>query len=238
MERQSCPAPAQQRASTPLRAPRAQHPMPGVHLQQTPTVFPFLFCSGGCSSSRQGRGAPRSCPRARLLLQPHLQPAGMLVPPHTLCFPSDPSTGINCPALGWEGMFCIPSLGGSVLAIPCRVPAGTVARGGEHSHGHWPPSPDRWHRSCLCLPLALHGAARKIYFILFYLTLYFLFKGFCCGYPCCSSGDWVLGLRHTRPEEPPKSVLGALSWLLPVDQTSQAVGTLLAPPCWGAGAPV
>lgn len=74
------------------------------------------------------------------------------------------------------------------------------------------------------------------YFILPYFI--FLFKGFCCGFPCCPSWDWVLGLRHSSPEEPPKPVSGALSWLLPADQTSQAVGTLLAPPSWGVGAPV
>lgn len=53
---------------------------------------------------------------------------------------------------GWKKMFCIHSVlfkRISGLIVPCWIPGGSMARDGEHSHGHWPPSPDPWGHSCL-----------------------------------------------------------------------------------------
>ena len=53
---------------------------------------------------------------------------------------------------GWEGMFCIHSIslrGISAPAVPCRIPAGSMARDGVRGHGHQPPSLDPWGHSCL-----------------------------------------------------------------------------------------
>lgn len=87
-------------------------------------------------------------------------------------------------------------------------------------------------------PLALHCLARK--------TFYFIFYFFKCAkasavaappFPGCPSWGWELGLRCTSQEEPPKIVLGALSGLLPANQTCRGLGALLAPRSWGTGVP-